>query len=364
MKYVRMLYYVIANTLILLFFVLVATHCLMLLRDFVRASPEEYQYRYLPDVVKDNYRHMKPGDVDTLLKAHESYSMKYAPWVGYREAPFKSRFLNIDEYGIRSNGKSSEGIEKIQNAIWFFGGSTTWGAGVADGETIPAQLEKLMGRPVVNLGVNAFYSEQENRELVEYLRLGYRPAMAAFLDGINEACDILLYQDQMELIFAKAQEGYKWDPVEIAKPVVHAFDRLSRKLKKLQEIATDEPVNKLICERYGKRQALRVLHAQIMAERDSLCRLYALECLTFVQPFAGVHGRHEDMSSLGEEERQQLMAKFAHLEPNWRSAKSIFVTDALDKLEKHAYIDGIHYSAEGNRLIARAIAAHLTTPRR
>ena len=362
MKYVRMLYYIIANSLVLLVFVLVVTHCLILIRDLVRASPDEY--RYLSDVVKNNYRHVKPVDVDALLKAHASYSMKYAPRVGYREAPFKSRFLNIDEYGIRSNGKSIAGIEKINNAIWFFGGSTTWGGGVADEETIPAQLEKAIGRRVVNFGVNAFYSEQENLELVEYLRLGYRPSIAVFLDGINESCEMLLYQDQMELIFAKAQEGYRWDPAEIAKPVVHAFGRLSSKLEKLQEAATDSPASKLTCERYGKRQALSALHADIMKERDSLCRLYALQCITFVQPFAGVHGRHEDRNSLGDQDRQQLAAKFEHLEPNWRNARAIFVTDALDRLEKHAYIDDIHYSVEANGLIARAIATHLATSRR
>ena len=361
MKHLRMLYYMFANTLILLFLVLLATHCLILLREFARTLPQGY--RYLPEVVKNNYRHMKPEDVDELLKEHSSFTTRYAPWIGYREAPFKSRYLNIDENGIRSNGKPIDGIEKIQGAVWFFGGSTTWGAGVADNETIPAQLETEIGRRVVNFGVNTFYSEQENLELIQYLRLGYRPSTAIFLDGINESCTIDYYQNEMKLIYAKAQAGYQWDPYEIAKPAFHAFARIRNWLRnRLSPIV--ESRNDLVCERDGKRLALRAVHAQTMAEREALCRLYALECVTFVQPFAGVHGRHEDMSSLDELERRWWKAKFEHLEPNWRNAKSVFVTDALDKLDRHAYVDEVHYSAEANGLIAQAIAAHLAVPRR
>ena len=39
----------------------------------------------------------------------------------------------------------------------------------------------------MNLGVKGDASLKENRLLDHYLRTGYRPAMAIFLDGINEA---------------------------------------------------------------------------------------------------------------------------------------------------------------------------------
>ena len=78
-----------------------------------------------------------------------------------------------------------------------------------------------MKRPVVNFGVSNFSSAEENILLNRYLRIGYRPAMAFFLDGINEGCRTDLYQDEMRTLIAKAQEGYSWEfgtPVTYARP--------------------------------------------------------------------------------------------------------------------------------------------------
>ncbi len=52
-------------------------------------------------------------------------------------------------------------------------------------------------------------------------------------------------------------------------------------------------------------------------------------------------------------------ALYAHLEPVWRSARIEFITDALDELPRHPYVDAMHYSAAANRSIAAAIALRL-----
>lgn len=364
MKTVRMLYLILANTLVLLLFVLFAIHGAILLyyHDWVRS---EDGYRSLPEVVRRNYAHMTSADVDELVRQDGAYRTRYESWVGWREAPVSWRFLNIDKYGIRSNGKTIEGLGKIQDALWFFGGSTTWGAAVADAETIPAQLEKIVGRPVVNFGVNMFYSEQENLLMVRYLRQGYRPSTAVFLDGINERCGTLPYQQGMKAIFAKAQKDYpdRWDLLELVKPVGYALGRLGAGLARLQGVGAVAPLRSgLTCTGFERERPLRAVHAQILAERAALCRLYALRCITFVQPFAGVHGRHEDPSTLRAQDRRILREKFEHLEANWKAANAVFVTDALDKLEQHAYVDDTHYSAAASTLIAQAIAKHLGAP--
>lgn len=361
MKTARMIYLVFANTLVLLLFVLVALHCALLLYHHEWAWSEE-GYRSPPEVVKRNYAHMKTADVKELIRQARSFRTRYEPWVGWREAPVSWRFLNIDKHGIRSNGKSVEGLEKIQDAVWFFGGSTTWGAAVADEETIPAQLEKILGRPVVNFGVNAFYSEQETLLMVQYLRRGYRPSMVVFLDGINERCGSPPYQEEMSAIFARAQAEYPdtWDLLELVKPASYAIGRLGARLASFQGARAVAPLRSpLTCAGFEKERSLRIVHAQLLAERESLCRLYALRCTTFVQPFAGMHGRHEDRVSLNDGERRLLREKFEHLEPGWRAAGAVFVTDALDTLEQHAYVDDIHYSAVASALIARAISTHL-----
>jgi hypothetical protein len=47
------------------------------------------------------------------------------------------------------------------------------------------------------------------------------------------------------------------------------------------------------------------------------------------------------------------------LEPNWRAAGAIFVTDALDHWARHAFNDEVHYSADASRLIAERVAQRL-----
>ena len=115
----------------------------------------------------------------------------------------------------------------------------------------------------------------------------------------------------------------------------------------------------LTCEGAEQPTPLRRIHTRTMAERDALCRLYAVPCRTFVQPFAGVHGRHDD---LDEPELTYMRGLFAHLQPGWRAAGAVFVTDALDGSDRHGFVDAAHYNADASRLIAEAIAGHLRSP--
>ena len=111
----------------------------------------------------------------------------------------------------------------------------------------------------------------------------------------------------------------------------------------------------------GRQNELRTLDARVLAERDALCDIYRIECRTFVQPFAGVHGRHDDAAFLAGVDAKALRDLFSHLEPVWRAASATFVTDALDGYDRHAWVDEVHYSAAASRLIAESIAARLVS---
>ena len=173
MKPLRAAYFIVANTAILFLLIVSITHvALTRYLDYKAATI----YRRLPAVVQRNYAHMAPADVADLLKSTATMRYRFAPWIGMKERPTTSRFVNVNELGIRSNGGAPGHRSDIQDAVWFFGGSTTFGYGVADHETIPAQLEAALGQPVVNFGAAAFFSAQENLLLVQTLRHGFRPA--------------------------------------------------------------------------------------------------------------------------------------------------------------------------------------------
>src|SRR5262249_48890167 len=74
----------------------------------------------------------------------------------------------------------------------LFGGSTTFGVGVPDAETIPAYLQKEMAArcatpvAVYNFGRLGYFSTQEALLFYRLLSSGERPAVAVFVDGIND----------------------------------------------------------------------------------------------------------------------------------------------------------------------------------
>lgn len=356
MKAVRAFYGIFTHTVILFLLIVTGTHVAL---SWYLRNKDATALSRLSEVARRNYAHLSEPDAAELLRNTVAIRYRFAPWVGMRERPTTSRFVNVDEYGIRSNGRPIGTIAALQDAIWFFGGSTTFGYGVADHESIPARLEATLGRPVVNFGAAAFFSAQENLRLVQVLRYGYRPSRVIFLDGINESCRVV-DDERADSRFEDLLDAYRWQPLEIVRPVAYVARKLRDRARAFMgEAPPVDPDDNLICAGPEGPRPLTVVHARMLAERESLCRVYALECTTFVQPFPGLHGRHEDYRELPQAERDWYRDKFTMLEGNWRAAHATFVTDALDRHPAHAFVDSAHYSQAASLRIAEAIAGHL-----
>lgn len=115
----------------------------------------------------------------------------YAPYVVWRTHPVvRSDILTISENGYRL----VPGISGDNDAfrVFLFGGSTMWGLGVADSNTIGSylqnQLAELSDGPVAvyNFGQPGFASTQEVIELLLQLRDGNIPDLVIFFDGVND----------------------------------------------------------------------------------------------------------------------------------------------------------------------------------
>ena len=352
----RTAYFILANTALLIVAVQLAAHAAITAYQAVARArlverPPEWAYTMSP--------HLTRADVEELWRLTGWMPFRYGGAAGFLHERITSRFININGFGIRSNGDPRRPMSALQGATWFFGGSTTFGFGVVDSDTIPAQLEQMLGTPVINFGVRGHGSTMENRLFNYYLRAGYRPARALFLDGINEVCEPDLFSPQLARLTARVQQGYAW---EFGKPVVFAATNLRRLFT-----APDRPPGRelaLECDDQGRRNPLSAIVARTLAERDAVCRLYGVPCQTFVQPFGGVHGRHDDRAFVNSVEAQELRDLFAHLQPTWQQSGARFVTTALDGVDRHMWVDEIHYSPEGSRLIAAAISRHVASPER
>ena len=353
------IYFILSNTLILSLILILCVHIIESWRysnrtiDFVSK---------MPSYVRSEYRNLTDNEVNELLTAtwnNPNGGFTYDEWVGFREATRQSKFVNVNEYGMRLNDQEPIQTNSINGAIWVFGGSTTFGYGVADSETIPAIIQKITNQRVMNFGRGYFYSAQENLLLERILQAGFKPKTAIFLDGINERCGISVYQPEMRALFDRVQKPYSWSLRELFGPIDFAIHNRIHRNALDNNPDNKADIQRLTCSSFGMEQSLRTVHRKNLLERESLCSQHQIDCKTFVQPFAGVHGVHKDLDLLPQKERDILLQRFNLLKDNWLEFGAVFVVDSLDRKRSHSYVDGVHYSYEASELIARDIAKHL-----
>ena len=85
---------------------------------------------------------------------------EYEPLLGWRQRAGQSGqgTITTGEFGMRMN--SAEIKPLPANAILIVGNSFTAGSDVAEHETYPAQIEQILGHPVINGGVGGYGSDQ------------------------------------------------------------------------------------------------------------------------------------------------------------------------------------------------------------
>jgi hypothetical protein len=83
----------------------------------------------------------------------------YDPLLGWRLNPgVRTPIFNTIDYGIRRNSVADDHVRP--GGILVSGASFTLGSEVGDEETWPAQLENLIGQPVVNAAIGGFGADQ------------------------------------------------------------------------------------------------------------------------------------------------------------------------------------------------------------
>jgi len=121
----------------------------------------------------------------------EKLDHKYKSFIGWRPEPTKMKFTNISE---KYNNRISVG-EKLDKSTWFFGGSTTWGFGTPDWETIPSLYHIKTGEKVFNFGEQGWVSRQSLNQFITAIADGNKPSKVIFYSGVNDmsvGCDLTI----------------------------------------------------------------------------------------------------------------------------------------------------------------------------
>lgn len=296
---------------------------------------------------------------------------RYLPFVEWGRKPARGEVVNVNEDGERVHtppGKGERGV------VRFFGGSTTWGTGVADDETIPAYFNALHPDWTVhNHGEGGYYSRQELESLINVVHLGKPVDLVVFYDGYNDVRE--LCRRDVDLT-GHGRQGQLAALVEPGPMVYRVFTLGLRVLvQELQESMgrlTIEPSRCMEDAAYGDRVA-RMTLANWRTARE-VARLAGADFVAVLQPVAAIGSPNlshlaDDSFSLddyatNEKNKNKLGRGIDHrtvypkLQAEIAKEKADWIHDVTDAFDgdEFIYTGPCHVTENGNALVARRIS--------
>lgn len=289
-------------------------------------------------------------------------NLVYTPYIQFKEPHFQGDFINIDENGFRY--VKNQGVWPPDPAnfnIFLLGGSTTFGLGVADEQTIASHLQEYLSNQldnkvyVYNFGRSGHFSTQERIYFEQLLLSNVRPDLVIFLDGYNDI-DNTTNQPVFTPQLTKLQEESRVPVVTILDrlPMMRLARALNRRLQNSQEeqpIAQPEPLNTLeVGDRYLANKRLIEAAAEaygiqpVFVWQPIFSYNYDLQYHLFMQPSI-------DPSLL-----ERLVDGYRHIaklhHENRLGSNFLWLADMQAELQEPLYVDVIHYSDKMSKMVA------------
>lgn len=279
----------------------------------------------------------------------------YSSYVGWRRKAFSGQTVNIDSEGRRVTRSPINRLDSVH----IFGGSTVWGTGGRDAETVPSQLARLFpDRNFVNWGESGYTAHQSLETLMNLYAMGERPDVVVFVDGVND-------------VGVKCRRGNAWNSrageqeiarkidagnvlrfSQLVEPVIVFVRKVSERLARSTDYA-DCDVN--------PDKAAAVARALVADWRMArlLVESWGGKFLAFLQPVAYFSQTKIDHIELDSHLGDQYRAVYPQIkELILDDASYLDITDAFDR-DEYIYIDFCHFSPRGGQLLAEAIAPTL-----
>ncbi len=295
---------------------------------------------------------------------------KYQPFVGWTKKEYKGNYIVINEDGDRIHENHTNGSDTIKHAA-FLGGSTAWGTGSADDETIPAFLDALNTDLIVhNFGEEAYNSRQELAKLINlYLDKRHFDSVI-FLDGANEVTSYCIkgaskVTHHKEALFRKRIEdnisGVKNNVVFVALDYlfIKKTNRLINALLRVEEI---DPSIFYDCDKNDKKanyiahtilENWKIAHALVNSKGGRF--------IAILQPNAFVGNPQlshlKDFPPMKNYLADQFKSVYPIIQKLIAEENLPWIYDLTDiyNSEEYIYIDYVHVSPNGNLIMAKRI---------
>jgi lysophospholipase L1-like esterase len=310
-------------------------------------SPVEKKYG---DKIFTAYPGWSKDDVRALLSETWSRPSVFEPFTQFKERPFAGRFVNVSADGFRhSSDQAAWPPDTNAFNVFVFGGSTTFGYGLPDAETVPSFLQSWLrtnASPrmnVYNFGRAYYFSSQEIVLFLRLLAAGHVPQLAVFVDGLNDSLyveDVPRFSDRVSELMAGRKSRVSLPAVQDENPSEQGgANDPSRNIasKVVRRYQSNMQLAKALGEAYGVRVAF--VWQPIPTYK------YDLQYHHFKDEGFVRHKNAPAVYELMNQNRSELA----------KEAFFIWCADLQEGIAESFYLDEVHY----NPALARRLAARI-----
>ena len=336
---------------------------------FTEADPVSEKYG--EDRLETVYPGMSGGEIKELL--HETWSRPYVyePFTQFRERVSRGEYVNVDANGFRRSKEQAAWPPPADDInIFLFGGSTTFGYGVEDSQTIGSHLQErmrsLLGRKVnvYNFGRGFYFSTQERILFESLMAAGHVPDLAIFIDGLNDFYHYdgkPLYTERL----ARYVSGEARKITRLSKlPVVKLFDAMLGTTGDSAEVL-DDAAGKI---RYDDREILDGVIARYLENRkiiEAVAAAYGVRPVFVWQPVptykydTGYHlfARKDFARHTFSQYGYPLMK--AYMDSHDQDDDFLWAADLQEGVKEPLYVDQVHYTGKFSSRLAEFISGYL-----
>jgi len=289
-----------------------------------------------------------------IYREKKQLETRYVPYMAWSRKPFLGKTTTVNNEGDRIHPSTTD---RPLKHVRFFGGSTMWGTGVDDDNTIPAHFNALhQNYRVYNHGESGFVSRQELARLVNLVNQDAPMDLVVFYDGCNDCLslcrvDVSINGHREEAKIARKMEHH-WQIVDAL------FGSIQMVIEKIIIKGNRPPSRCLDNSAYAKNVASTLVNNWKIAQ--AVAALRGAEFHAILQPVAPL-GR----PNIGYMKERASKTDFHAIYPfvlevkakenlNWIHD----FTDAFD-IKEYVYIDSCHVNGLGNQIIAKRLSEKL-----
>lgn len=298
---------------------------------------------------------------------------EYKSYIGWRRLEYVGKTITIDSNGLRVTPQHPE-LKKDAPKVIFLGGSTMWGTGANDANTIPAHFAALSKGDYqsINMAETAYNAFQSYIFLRMQIMQGIVPDIVVSYDGVNELSRLNVNarpfgharDNQIRNALFKT-DGNSIHP-ELAPKTALTYEQFfigpiklfSSKMKQKLSGDIEQNIYDLSSERIT--QVAKELLESWKATKQ-LANSNGARFIGILQPNAGIGNPNLSHLTLD----QNILTGYKHLYPaiikllqseeySGLAQDVSILVDAFDN-EDYIYIDFCHVSPNGNQIIAKKI---------